>query len=196
MSPRRAFPLRLPWAVLLCSALLIGVLPACGDAASPPSPLATPGHRLTAFVFLSTECPLSQNYTLPLNELRDQYPPADLDLVGVFPLADDDAARVGGFRSTYGVRFATRLDHGYALVDALEASITPEVVLLDDRDRVIYRGKIDNWAVKLGTTRKAATEHYLRDAIEAHLAGRTPEVERVDPIGCFLPEEPYLAANE
>lgn len=168
----------------------------CGEASEANSRLASRESQLTAFVFLSTECPLSENYTLPLNELRAKYTERELDLVGVFPLGDDDRERVDTFCTRFQVQFSTRLDHDYALVKALQASVTPEVVLLDGRDRTVYRGKIDNWAVKLGTTRKAATVHYLRDAVAAALAGDVPATQRVDPVGCFMPEEPYIAARE
>jgi len=176
--------------------LSLGALAGCSPSAPAARGLASSDRALTAFIFLSTECPLSQNYTKPLNELRSAYDLATLDLVGVFPLSDDDDERVEAFCKKYPVQFSTRLDHGYELVYALRASVTPEVFLLGRDDELIYSGKIDNWAVELGKTRRVATAHYLKDAIDAHLQGRAPSVDHVDPVGCFLPEEPYVAQTE
>lgn len=182
-----------------CAALIMGLgaLAGCGRTALPTTqPLASPGHALTAFVFLSTECPLSQNYTRQLDELRSAYDATALDMVGVFPLSDDDEARVRAFCEKYPVGFPTRLDHEYVLVDALHASVTPEVFLLDAQDTLIYSGKIDNWAVELGQTRRVATVHYLKDAIDAHLQDSPVPVDHIDPVGCLLPEDPYIAQTE
>lgn len=187
-------------ALLATAVLALGLTAACGSASSESAPSGVPRHwlsdgRLTAFTFLSIECPLSQNYTKTLNELAKRY--TDVAFVGVFPLADDDEARVDGFREDFAVSFPTRLDHGYELVEALEPGVTPEVFLVDAAARVVYSGKIDNWAVELGRTRAGpATEHYLEDAIRAHGEGLEPPLSRVEPVGCFLPKEPYDARSE
>lgn len=183
----------------LLMALVLGALaaacrPADGDAGLRLEGWLSADHALTAFVFLSVECPLSQNYTKQLGELDAAHP--EVRMVGVFPLADDDEPRVAGFRDKYAVAFDTRLDHAYELVDALQPAVTPEVFLVAADGEVVYSGKIDNWAVELGRTRKAATEHYLDDAIRAHLAGEETPLRRVEPVGCFLPDEPNTAHDE
>lgn len=145
---------------------------------------------LTAFTFLSVECPLSQNYTGQLNALNREYGEG-VGFVGVFPLVDDDAERVQAFQDKYELGFVTRLDHGYELVDMLHPSVTPEVFLVDRNGKTIYSGKIDDWAVALGRTRSTATERYLEDAIRATQSDETVAIRRVEPVGCFLPEKPH-----
>ena len=54
-----------------------------------------------------------------------------------------------------------------------------------------YRGAVDD-QYAVGAAKPAPTEHYLKDALDAVLAGRTPEPARTEAPGCLvtrLPEE-------
>src|SRR5690606_15025871 len=62
---------------------------------------------------------------------------------------------------------------------------TPEVAVLDS-DRVLrYRGRIDD-QYRLGGVAPEATHHYLRDAIEAVLAGKPVETAETPVEGCLI----------
>jgi peroxiredoxin len=62
------------------------------------------------------------------------------------------------------------------------ATRTPEIFLFDQSRILRYHGAIDdNYE-----NPNAVTAHYLRDAIEAVLAGRDPEVSDVPPKGCTI----------
>jgi peroxiredoxin len=61
------------------------------------------------------------------------------------------------------------------------AEMTPEVFVLDGERKIAYMGAIDN---NIETFR--VTKPYLRDALDAVLAGKTPETTETKPHGCSV----------
>ncbi len=72
-------------------------------------------------------------------------------------------------------------DESQALALALGAERTPEVFLFDEERRLRYRGAIDD-----SRDDRAVTRSYLRDAIEALLAGEEPPVAETESVGCTV----------
>jgi hypothetical protein len=85
------------------------------------------------------------------------------------------------------------LDTDQVLVRHADATVTPEAVVYrrsDDRWRVAYQGGVNNLYASLGNRRDAATEHWLREAIDVALVDGdvTPAYRR--PLGCFIERRP------
>lgn len=141
--------------------------------------------KLLAVIFLSPECPLSQNYTLTLNEIFDRYK-KDVSVVGVFPGKSFTPGEYQSFSKKYNIQFMLLTDESKAVVKNLGAKITPEVFLLDKKRTIVYHGAIDNWAVSLGKQRHKITEHYLDDAINDQLNHILPKVKQTKAVGCLI----------
>lgn len=77
-------------------------------------------------------------------------------------------------------------DRAHELVTKTGATITPEAVVLDAREQVVYRGRIDDRFVELGRERASPTTRDLRNAIAAALAGRRVSPARTQAVGCFI----------
>ena len=58
---------------------------------------------------------------------------------------------------------------------------TPEAFVYDGKRRLVYHGAVDD-----NREEDEVRAHYLRDAIEAVLAGETPEVADTSPVGCTV----------
>ena len=52
--------------------------------------------------------------------------------------------------------------------------------------RVRYQGAIDDWYVALGKHRPEATQHYLRNALDAVLAGKEVAIVKTEAVGCLV----------
>jgi len=72
-------------------------------------------------------------------------------------------------------------DEDQAIAHALGAEHTPEVFLFDGERKLRYHGAIDD-----SRDDNAVTRSYLREAIEALLAGDQPPVTETDPVGCTV----------
>lgn len=140
-------------------------------------------NQYTAYVFMGTECPISQKYIPTLNDIAQTHP--HLTVMGIFnehlmPSELDE------FRSQFNVKFDLMHDPNFELADRFGAAVTPEVFLVDENGTLGYSGAIDNWFVSLGRNRLAPNEHYLLDAFNALRSGREVQVSKTPAIGCFL----------
>ena len=63
-----------------------------------------------------------------------------------------------------------------------EALTTSHVFVIDRQGILGYRGAVDN----VGFRQRAATKFYLKEAVEALLAKRLPEITEVQPFGCTI----------
>ena len=80
------------------------------------------------------------------------------------------------------------LDPKITLARATGATITPEAVVIGPAGKVLYRGRINNRFQDLGRERALTTQHDLRDALRAVLAGQPVAAPETKAIGCFIPE--------
>ncbi len=136
-------------------------------------------------VFLSPECPLSQNYTAVLNKLSGEYK-EQMAFYGVIPGKSYTADDVEKFRDEYHIGFELLRDTLFRLTRQLKATTTPQAYLLDGKGHILYEGLIDNWAVSLGVQRTVTTEHYLQTAINASLHHLPITIRQTRPVGCLI----------
>lgn len=147
--------------------------------------LYTPANQMIAFIFLSPQCPLSQNYTLVINNLQKKYT-GEVHFVGVFPGKAYSFEAYRQFATRYNIKFSLLVDHYRVLSTLLDATITPEVFLLDQNRQVIYSGAIDDWVVSLGKKKSKASIHYLEDAVFASMHHQPVPIDKTKPIGCRI----------
>jgi len=150
-----------------------------GASAQPAQP------SIRVVVFLSPECPLCQNYSLPLNELQKKYS-GKVEFSGVVPGKAYSAADVKAFTTKYHIAFPITIDSAKTQTSALKATITPEVYLLGPKKEILYHGSIDNWIKDLGMQSARPTVFYLRDAIDQTLAHQPVRIPYNKPVGCLI----------
>ena len=62
--------------------------------------------------------------------------------------------------------------------------------MVDSTGKIVYRGRINNFYEDFGKPRRVITQHDLRDALKAVLAGQPAPNPRGECIGCFIPKLP------
>jgi len=141
--------------------------------------------KVIVLAALGTECPLAKLYAPVLQELSRRYADRRVVFLGLNANAQDSVAEIGAQVDRQGLGFPILKDLGNSVVDAVGATRTPEVVVLDS-DRVIrYRGRIDD-RYGIGYSKESPTFSYLVDAIDSLLAGRAVETPAVDAVGCLI----------
>ena len=143
-------------------------------------------NQLTIIYFLSPECPLCINYTLAMRELEQEFGSEHLKFYGVFAKEWYSPEEVKNFAFKYGLTFEMLFDSENKLAHALEATITPEVFVLNSKAEILYTGKINNWVNELGKKKLAVSDHYLKNALLAWRYGETIEPKHTEPIGCLI----------
>ncbi len=148
------------------------------------TPLA-PAPAVSAFVFVSVDCPISNRYAPALVRMRDAYARRGITLRFVYPSTRTTAAEARAHALDFGLGDAVLRDPRHALLRAAEATTTPEAVVFRGARRV-YHGRIDDWFAAIGVMRAAPTTRDLGDALDAALAGRDPAVSVTEPVGCLV----------
>lgn len=144
------------------------------------------GNAYTVLFFLGPECPLCENYALNFNELYDEFHSDSIRFYGVFSGTSYSEEEIVGYKNAFGVKMPFYFDPDFALANGVDATVTPEVVVLDKNLKTVYRGAIDNWAVTVRKHRQVVTEYYLKDVLTALENGQEPPFKITEPVGCFI----------
>jgi peroxiredoxin len=94
---------------------------------------------------------------------------------------EDSFERMKERAEELGFPFDYLFDESQSLARALGAEHTPEVFLFDEKRRLRYHGAIDD-----SRDETTVTKSYLREAIDALLAGDEPPVAKTAPVGCTV----------
>ena len=141
---------------------------------------------MTVLIFVSADCPISNRYAPEITRLYDEFSPRGVRFRLVYPNPLDDEGGIARHRVAFRLPDVAERDRNHVLVKAAGATITPEAVLFDARERVVYRGRIDDRFVELGRERPAATRHDLRNALIALIAGKPISTPQTQAVGCFI----------
>jgi hypothetical protein len=141
---------------------------------------------MTVLLFVSVDCPVSNRYAPDIKRLYDEFTPRGVRFRLVYPNPLDSEMAVEKHLWDFGLPPVAERDRDHALVKMAGATITPEAAVFDGRQRLVYRGRIDNRFVELGRERPAATRHDLRNALAATLAGKTANPSQTQAVGCFI----------
>jgi hypothetical protein len=153
------------------------------------NPIAPAGARAIVLFFAASDCPISNRYIPEMRRLAKQYEPAGVRVWFVYPNPSDNANTVRAHNIEFAITANTALDTTQKLVHLAGATVTPEVaILVPERAslRLVYRGRIDDRYLALGTERPQATHHDVEEAIRAVLAGKPVPPPAGPPIGCSI----------
>jgi peroxiredoxin len=152
--------------------------------------------KVLVVVFTCNHCPTAQYYEERVKQIAADYKSKGVALVAIMP-NDPKAVRLDELGwSDLGDSFAEmklraqerQYNFPYLYDGEAEAAsraygptVTPHVFVFDAGRKLRYVGAIDN-----SERVQHATKHYLRDALEALLAGQEPAVTRTKVVGCSI----------
>ena len=139
------------------------------------------GSKGTVLIFIATRCPVSNAYNERMQKLAEDYRAKGVNVVGINSNSTEPAAEVKSHAAEKGLTFAILKDAGNQIADRFNAQATPEAYLLDASGKLVYHGAIDN-----SRNGDSVTSSYLRDAVEATLAGKPVEKTEVKAFGCSI----------
>jgi len=144
-------------------------------------------NGLNAFIFMSPECPLSENYSRTIINLSNEFSQKNVGIYIVFPGEFYQREEIEVFIEKYNLSNELLIyDPNYLFKKYFSATITPEVFLCDVTGTILYSGAIDNWAITLGKQRQVITEHYLKDAIKSALNNNDIKTKATRAVGCII----------
>jgi hypothetical protein len=144
-----------------------------------------PGTKATVFVFISTECPISNRYAPEVRRLSGSFASRGIRFQLVYPNRSDAPQMIRDHVKSFAYSMRALRDPDHALARFVHATVTPEAVVLSG-GRVVYRGRIDDRYVEVGLERPEPTVRDLDDALTDVLAGRPVRRPVTEAIGCFI----------
>jgi peroxiredoxin len=139
------------------------------------------GEKATVLYFWTTDCPCVDQIQSRVHDVMLKFPEkSGVKFVGIDSNPEDDAktviAKMGDLRADYYML----LDPAQEAAELLGANEATTFVVLDADRRLRYRGALDDDLEK-------PTKPLLVPAIEAVLAGKTPDPAESKPYGCPFP---------
>ena len=162
----------------------VRVLDAAGQAHEPLKPTAA--RKATVILFTLPDCPIANAFAPEINRLVADYSARGVAFYLAHADRDVTAATARQHATDFGFRCPVLLDPQHALVTALGATKTPQSFLLDAAGKTVYRGRINNLFADYGTRRQVVTQHDLRAALDAVLAGKPVAQPVTEAIGCHI----------
>ena len=157
--------------------LLVGILATLDASAQ---------KNLRVYVFVAEECPISIYMASPLREAYRQFG-EQADFYAVFPSSNSTEETAAAFLRDYELTdFAIKLDTDKTFCRKTGATVTPEVVITDATEKILYRGRISNAYSAPGRMR-----HGRRINDLVNMLTRIGQGEEITPpwlpaVGCFI----------
>jgi peroxiredoxin/mono/diheme cytochrome c family protein len=145
--------------------------------------------KAVVLAFLGVECPLARAYAPRLTELAKEFADKGVTFLIVNANRQDSLSELAQFARHFSLELPLLKDPNQQVADAVGASRTPEVFVLDGERRVCYAGRIDDqFGVERGGSfqRPQPTRRDLALALEQLLAGRAIEVAQTSSTGCLI----------
>ena len=136
--------------------------------------------RIVVVNFWSAECPHSERCDADITACLAEWG-ADVALLSIASNANETEAQINGTARRRGIPVILR-DADQSVADRYGAQTTPHIFVIDRHGILCYRGAVDDVAFR----QRVATKFYLRDAVDALLDNRLPEINDVQPFGCTI----------
>jgi hypothetical protein len=141
--------------------------------------------RATVFVFIHPDCPVSNRYAPELNRLHKEYDARGIRLFAVYPGREDDEATIRTHYKEFGLQLTALRDPDFRLADRAGATMTPEAAVFV-KNTLVYRGRIDDRAPRLGVWRPHANVRDLVNVLQRVDAGDIPAFASTQAVGCYI----------
>ena len=141
--------------------------------------------KAVVIVFTGTECPVNNYYMPRLKQLHGKYAVKGVQFLAINSNPQDSAEKVADHAKHEDLPFPVLKDADQKVADLLRAERTPEVVLLDSRRTICYRGRIDD-QYGVGFRRAQPTRRDLVEALDEVLAGKPVSMARTQVAGCLI----------
>ena len=138
--------------------------------------------------FWSIECPVSKGYEARLTQLANDYSSKGVVFLAVNAnsgeIADDTYAKIKDYVKKEKVPYTILIDKKNVVADRFDAQTTPHIFVIDDKGKLRYAGGVDDDETFKKDAK--AVKSFVRDALDAVLAGKEPPQTTTKPHGCSI----------
>lgn len=137
--------------------------------------------KATVIMFISTECPVSNDYNERIVVLHNDYKEQGVQFIGINSNKNESVEEMAEHNKVNKFDFLVLKDLRNEIADKFRARRTPEVYLLDEERILRYRGAIDN-------SHQNPETHYLRQVLDLVVDGKEipKDLKTTKAFGCTI----------
>jgi len=138
----------------------------------------------------ATGCPIARQSVPALKELRAAFEPQGVEFLLINASPYDDRESIREEAEEFGLDLPVLIDETQLVLGGLDVERTCEAILIDPATyAIVYRGAIDD-RIDYTTQRPEGGKDYLREALNAFLAGQPIETAYSATKGCLIDYKP------
>ena len=142
---------------------------------------ALKGKKGTLIFFTTARCPMVAAYHERLLKIAQDYPKQGVSVIAINSNADETVDQIKQHAADKKLPYIVLRDADNKIANQFDAQVTPETYLLDAAGKLVYHGGVDdNRAADL------VKNSYLRNALDAMLAGKPIERAETRSFGCSV----------
>ena len=144
-------------------------------------------RRALVLVFVTTDCPIANSYQPLLSKLHQEYQGKGFQFVLVHEGPEQTPEKLRLHGKEYGVAFPIVMDADHSVARKLNATKTPEVVIVGREGSIVHQGRIDDLHQGFGKKRAVVTREDLRIALNELDSDESVSVPKTEAVGCSIP---------
>jgi peroxiredoxin len=137
--------------------------------------------KAIVLMFIATRCPVSNAYNERMAALYSDYAQKGVAFLGINSNKTEGVEEVKKHAEEHGLLFPILKDVNNIIANKLEATVTPEIYVLDANFDVLYHGSIDD-----SRRPDQVKSHSLRKALDEILAGKQVSEKVTKAFGCTI----------
>lgn len=137
--------------------------------------------KAIVLMFISTQCPVSNDYNGRMAALNDEYSSKGITFLGINSNKAEEVQDIKDHAEKHGLKFTILKDNGNVVADQFAASFTPEIFVISPEMKLLYHGRIDD-----KRRIDEVTTSDLKNALDEILAGKPVTVAKTKAFGCTI----------
>lgn len=137
--------------------------------------------KATVIMFIATRCPVSNAYNERMANLHDAYKDKGIQFVGINSNKQEDIKEIKKHAMENKLNFTILKDHNNIVADKYNASVTPEVYVINSDHELLYHGRIDD-----DRREKEVKSKDLRNVLDKIVANEDVEFVKTKAFGCTI----------
>ncbi|MFA3783745.1 thioredoxin family protein [Melioribacteraceae bacterium 4301-Me] len=137
--------------------------------------------KAIVIIFIATQCPVSNAYNERMEKLYQDYKDKNVAFIGINSNKQESIEEIAEHAKKHNLNFTILKDTGNKIADMFNASVTPEVFVLNKDFNIMYHGRIDD------SRRGDNIQHQdLRKALDEILSNKNVSVKETKAFGCTI----------
>ncbi|MGK9476300.1 thioredoxin family protein [Melioribacter sp. OK-6-Me] len=137
--------------------------------------------RAIVIMFIATQCPISNAYNSRMVKLYNDYKKKGVSFIGINSNKQESVDEIKEHAKQNGFEFIILKDERNVIADKFEASVTPEIFVLNSNFEILYHGRIDD-----SRKEEDVKTHDLRIALDEILSGKKVSNPQTKAFGCTI----------